>query len=149
MADSRDMQRSSYPLAAYNFRVNVSETSMSFTEVSGIAVDYEHVTYRHGLSYIEGESIKTFSFDSFVSITCKRGTVLGSNPLFLHEWLTKRDLRSMEVSLCDEKGAPVLGWKIAAAVPISLKAPTFSASTNEPVIETVELKARGISVVTL
>jgi phage tail-like protein len=149
MAHSAEFQRKNYPLAAYNFRVTVDETSMSFTEVSGITVEYDHVTYRHGLSFVEGELIKTFYFDKFVPVTCKRGTILGANPLFLHDWLKKRDLRSMDVSLCDEKGAPVLAWKIAAAVPISLKAPAFSAGTNDAAVDTVDLRVRGVSVVTL
>lgn len=149
MAQSADIQRKSYPLAVYNFRVKVGETSMSFTEVSGIAVEHDHVTYRHGLSFLEGEAIKTFYFDRFVPVTCKRGVILGANPLFLHEWLKRRDLRSMEVSLCDEKGAPVLAWKIAAAVPTSLKAPAFSAGSNDAAIDTVDLQVRGVSVVTV
>src|SRR5262245_28955985 len=137
MALSTDFQKKNYPLAAYNFRVKVDETEMSFSEVTGISVEYDHVSYRHGLTFLEGEHIQTFYFDSFKSVTCKRGTILGKNPLFLHDWLTKRDLRSMEVSLCDEKGQPVLSWKIVAAVPTSLKAPAFTASTNESAIETV------------
>lgn len=149
MALPATAQRTSYPLALYNFRVRVAEVSMSFTEISGIAVDYDHATYRHGLSFTEGEDIATFHFDSFVTITCKRGAILGGQPLFLHDWLTRRDLRPMNVSLCDETGAPVLSWTIAAAVPVSLKAPTFSAASNDAAIDTVELRARGISVVQL
>jgi len=149
MAVPVSVQRTSYPLALYNFRVKVAETSMSFTEVSGIAVEYDYVTYRHGLSFAEGEDIKTFYFDKFITITCKRGTILGAEPLFLYDWLSKRDLRSMEVSLCDETGTPVLSWKIAAAVPVNVKAPTFSAGTNEAAIDTLELRARGVSVVKL
>jgi phage tail-like protein len=149
MALPANDQRTSYPLALYNFRVKVAEISMSFTEVSGIAVAYDQVTYRHGLSFAEGPAIQTFYFDDFVPVTCKRGTILGAGPLPLHDWLAKRDLRSMEVSLCDEKGQPVLSWKIAAAVPVKLAAPTFSASTNEVSIDTLELRARGVSVVKL
>lgn len=147
MALPTSAQRTSYPLALYNFRVKVAETSMSFTEVSGIAVKHDHVTYRHGLSFAEGEAIATFPFDELVTITAKRGTVLGANPLFLHDWLKKRDLRSMEVSLCDATGKPVLSWKVAAAVPVSVQAPTFSAGSNDAAIDTVELRARGVSVV--
>lgn len=147
MAMPASVPRTSYPLALYNFRVKVAEISLSFTEVSGIAIDHDHVTYRHGLSFAEGEDIATFYFDPFITITCKRGTILGGDPLFLHDWLNKRDLRAMDVSLCDETGAPVLSWKIAAAVPVSLKAPAFSAASNEAAIETVELRARGVSVV--
>lgn len=149
MALPANVQRTSYPLALYNFRVTVAETSMSFTEVSGIAVAYDHVTYRHGLSFSEGGAIQTFYYDDFVTVTCKRGTILGQGPLFLYEWLAKRDLRAVEVSLCDEAGAPVLSWKIAAAVPVKLSAPSFSASTNEVSIDALELRARGVSVVKL
>ena len=54
MAESKSDQ--AYPLAAYNYRVTVAGTTMSFSEVSGLAVEYEKVTYRHGLSFREGES---------------------------------------------------------------------------------------------
>lgn len=149
MAHSLSFQKQSYPLVAYNFCVKVDEVSMSFTEVSGISVENESVTYRHGRSFLEGEQIVTFPLDKFHRITCKRGVILGKDPLFLHRWLKSRDLRSMEVSLCDEVGASVLAWKIAFAVPLSIKAPTFSASTNEAAIDTVELQARGISAVVI
>jgi len=147
MADSKDVQRTSYPLVAYNFRVEVAGTLMSFTEVSGISAERDFVTYRHGLTYKEGELIRTFSLDKFARVSCKRGTVLGAKPLFLHEWLDKGDLRAMQVSLCDESGAAVLAWKIAYAVPVSVKAPTFSASTNEAAVESVDLQVRGVSFV--
>ncbi|PTL78092.1 phage tail protein [Vitiosangium sp. GDMCC 1.1324] len=149
MALSKEAQRKAYPLAVYNFRVSVDGVLMNFTEVSGITLEYDHVTYRHGLSFLEGESIQTFSFDKFKPITCKRGTILGNQPLFLHEWLKKRDLRSMEISLCGETGEPVLSWRIASAVPVNLKAPAFTAGTNEVAIDTVELQVRGVSVVTI
>lgn len=57
MAHSADFQRTNYPLPAYNFRVKVDQTEMSFSEVTGIAVEYDHVSYRHGLTFLEGESI--------------------------------------------------------------------------------------------
>lgn len=140
------VQRTRYPLAVYNYRVKVGGVAISFTEISGIAVEYEHVTYRHGLSFQEGAAIQTFYFNQFVPVTCKRGTILGADPTFLYDWLKKRDLRSLEISLCDEKGAAVWSWKIAAAVPTSLKAPTFSAASNEVSIDTLELQVKGVSV---
>lgn len=149
MAQSTDVQKQRYPLAAFNFRVKVAETSMSFTEVSGIGVEYEHVVYKHGLSFWEGAAIETVAVDRFRAVTCKRGTVLGANPLFLYEWLTRRDLRSMEVSLCDASGAAVLAWKIRAAVPVKLSAPAFGAATNDISVDTLELQVKGVSVVEL
>lgn len=146
MAQTTTEQRTRYPLSVYNFRVKVHETAMSFTEVSGLSITHEHVVYRHGLSFLEGEQIETFRFDAFQTVTCKRGVILAAKPLFMHDWMKAGRLLTMEVSLCDERGAPVLAWKIAAAVPTKIEAPAFDAGVNEVAIESVELQARGISV---
>lgn len=145
MAHTKADQKLAYPLPVYNFRVTVDGQSMSFSEVSGIQVEYESVTYRHGLSFLEGERIKTFRFDSFISITLKRGIVPGSAPLYLHEWLISKELRPLEVSLCDQAGIPVLSWSITHCVPVKLEAPSFSADSNEVAVGSLELKARGVS----
>lgn len=147
MAQTKDVARRDYPLPAYNFRVTVDGTAIAFAEVSGISVDHEAVTYRHGLSFSEGEEIETFYFDSFIPVTLKRGVVLGSRPLALYEWLKNEEVRGLEVSLCDETGTPLLAWRIRRAVPVKLEAPSFDAKTNEVSIESLELKARGISLV--
>jgi len=97
---------------------------------------------------LKASPLATVYFDRFIPVTCKRGVILGSNPFFLYDWLKKGDLRSMNVSLCDETGTPVLSWKVAAAVPTSLKAASFSASANEAAIDSVELRVRGVLVAT-
>jgi phage tail-like protein len=147
MADTKDLQKKSYPLPAYNYRVQVDETVMSFSEVSGIAAEFDKITYRTGLSFWEGEAITTFNFGSFTTVTLKRGVIAARNPLALYNWLEKKDLRTLQVSLCDEKGDPVISWKFAKAVPLKLTAPEFDAATNEPAIESVELAVRGISMI--
>lgn len=147
MAQTAAKTRTSYPLVLYNFRVKVAEVSMSFTEISGIVVQYGSVTYRHGLSFFEGEDIQTFQTNVFAPVTCKRGLILGAQPTYLYEWLQRRELRSMDVSLCDSSGTPVLSWKIAAAVPVKLEAPAFGVNSNDAAIETLELRVRGVSIV--
>ena len=147
MAQSKDFQKQSYPLPAYNFRVRIDETVMSFAEVSGIGTEYEKVTYRHGLSFMEGEAITTFKYDPYVTVTLKRGVVVGATPLFFYDWLKQGDLRTLAVSLCNETGDPVISWQIAKAVPVKIQAPAFDAKTNEASIESVELAVRGITLV--
>ena len=146
MAQSKDVLKQTYPLPAYNFRVRIDDTVMSFAEVSGIVAEYEKVTYRHGLSFWEGEAITTFNHGEYFNITLKRGVVLGSNPLFFYEWLKQGDLRTLVVSLCNEAGDPVISWHVAKAVPVKLQAPAFDAKTNEVSIESVELAVRGVTV---
>jgi phage tail-like protein len=143
-ADSR-----SYPLVAYNFRVQVGPNTINFTEVTGIELAYQHVVYRHGLSFWEGEQISTFHFDAFAPITMKRGSILNSSPTFLYDWLRQKESRTLEVQLCDSLGAAVLAWKIAHAIPVKLSAPTFAANTNDAVIDILEVQARGVSLVKL
>lgn len=139
----------SYPLAAYNFRVVIDTRTMSFAEVSGMTIAYEHVVYRHGLSFLEGEDIATFRFDSFVPVTLRRGLIPNTSALYLHDWLKKRSLRRMEIHLCDQTGNAVMSWLIAKAIPVKLSAPTFDAKSNDVAIDTLEVQARGVSLVSL
>ncbi len=144
MAQSTADQKASYPLPAYNYRVDVAGVTMSFSEVSGIAIERGHVTYRHGLSYLEGEAITQYPYEKFASLTMKRGTVSGIE--HLHQWLSAGDLRNVDVSLCDEAGVPVVTWHIGKAVPVKLDAPTFTADTNDVSVESLEVMAANISV---
>lgn len=144
MAHDKAYQRSSYPLPAYNFRVTIGETTLGFAEVSGLEVRRASVTYLHGLSFLEGESIVTFPRKSFIPMEMKRGLVLGASPLFLQEWLVEKDLRCLTVDLCDEKGDPALSWRVPQAVPVKLAAPTLDASGQNVAIEELELRVRGV-----
>jgi len=136
-----------YPLPSYNFRVTVDGQSMGFAEVSGLQVEFATATYRHGLSWIEGESIVRFAPGKYQPVTFKRGTRQGSQKLF--DWLAEPTPRSVEVSLCDQQGIPVVTWRIRRAVPVKLVAPSFNAASNEVAIESLEVMAAGISVESL
>ena len=144
MSESAASQRTKYPLAAYNFRVAVGESVMSFTEVSGLVREYETLTYKHGLSFWEGESIVKFRYDKYVQVTMKKGVVAGATRV--HDWLESVDKKSLSVSLCDEQGQAVVTWQIKKAIIVKLEAPSLQASGNEAAIETLTLMASGISV---
>jgi phage tail-like protein len=143
MADSRVYQRASYPLMLYNFRVAVDGASMSFSKVSGLQREYQTLTYRHGLSFREGEDIVRYRHDKFIPLTLERGSMPRGS--LLYDWLEKKDSRVMDVSLCDETGAPLGTWHVARALAVKLTAPAYSAQANEVAIETLELMAAGIS----
>lgn len=146
MAQTKEFQKSHYPLPAYNYRVVVDGATLSFSEVAGINVEYDTVTYRHGLSAWEGESIAKYRVDKYIPITLKKGTVKGINVLY--DWLNDQEqsTRTLELSLCDEKGEPVVTWRVAKALPVKLEAPIFDAASNEVAIESLEVMAAGISV---
>jgi phage tail-like protein len=143
VAQTLQKQRTSHPLAAYNFRVTVDGMAMRFAKVSGLQREHRTVTYRDGLSFREGERISKFHVDAFAPVTLEQGTVIGHT--FLCEWLERQEPSAMEVSLCDESGIPVIAWRIAKALPVKLTAPTFDASSNQSSIDVLEIRAAGIS----
>jgi phage tail-like protein len=145
VAQTKGEQRSTFPLAAYNFRVTVDGVAMRFSRVSGLQREHQTLTYRHGFSFLEGEQIAKYFIDKYVSVTLEQGTVIGSR--FLHDWLEKKTKVAMEISLCDETGTPVIAWRIAKALPVKLTAPSFDAKSNEVAIDSLEIKAAGISIV--
>jgi phage tail-like protein len=144
MAQTLQQQRATHPLAAYNFKVSIDGVAMRFAKVSGLQREHRTVTYRDGLSFKEGERIAKVSIDVFIPVTLEQGTIAGHD--FLSGWLEQRAPSTMEVSLCDEQGLPVVAWRIARAIPVKLSAPTFDASTNQLCIDTLEVRAAGISV---
>ena len=137
-------QAESYPLAAYNFRVEVDGITMRFSKVSGLAHEYQTRTYRDGLSFLDGERIVKFFVDAYKTITLEQGVVHHDHDL--HEWLASAKARQVDVQLCDATGRPVLAWRIRKAVAVKLSAPTLTASGNELAIASLELMAAGISI---
>ena len=155
MADDRNHIRSTYPLPAYNYRVTILKDGeslvLSFAEVSGLSLQYEPVTYKHGLSFVMGNKIIP-GMRQPTNLSMKRGVVKSHD--FLQSWIyntysdpyfasAKRDIL---IDLCDETGKPVIRWKVQGALPIKLDAPTFDANTNEVAIETMEFIAHGLQV---
>lgn len=151
MAQDKDYIKSTYPLPAYSYRVTVQDESISFAEVSGLSVEYEPVTYKHGLSFWLGDKIIP-GMRQPIRLTLKKGIVKNGN--FLHRWINsvytnpfftsaKRDIL---IDLCDESGRAVVRWTVQRALPVKLETPAFDANSNDVAIETMELSAHGLEV---
>ncbi|HBH74165.1 MAG TPA: hypothetical protein DDY43_12200 [Synechococcales bacterium UBA10510] len=147
MVISVEQQATSYPLPAYNFRVSRAGQTMRFAKVSGLQREHKVLTYRDGLSFLDGELIARYHLDQYVSVTLEQGVVQGDSSL--HVWLDDSETRPMEVQLCNSKGVPVLAWRMARTIPIKITAPSFDAKSNEVAIDVMEIKAAGISIVSL
>lgn len=150
MALSRKEIKASYPLPVYNYRVTIGKDTLGFSEVSGLDVEYEPVTYKHGLSFAMGAKIIP-GMRQAAKLTLKRGITKGG--AFLADWLkntyadpfqnTKQDIL---IDLCDETGNPVVRWTVSGALPVKLDAPGFDANSNDVAIETLELVAHEIKI---
>jgi phage tail-like protein len=142
-ATARD-QALSYPLAAWSFRVTRDADTMRFAKVSGLQHERRTLTYRDGWSFRQGESLILYDLDSWITLTLEQGTVAGSHELM--DWLEGGALSALQISLCDASGKEAVTWKIARALPVKLSASAWDAASNAVAIDTLELKASGISI---
>lgn len=155
MALDKETIKNTYPLPAYNYRVTIlnndESTVVSFAEVTGLTLEYEPVTYKHGLSFLTGNKIIP-GMRQAIRLTLRKGLVQSGN--YLHDWIynTYTDptfagaIRDIVIDLCDEVGEPVIRWAVQGALPIKLEAPGFDANTNDVAIETMELIAHDLQV---
>lgn len=134
------------PLPAYSFRATIDGESVGFSEVTGLSIERETVTYVHGLSHWEGETLITYPSGKHRQISLKRGVVAGDGRFY--DWLigASAESRPMDVSLYDEAGAPRVTWRIKAAIPIKLTGPSFDARSNEVAIDALDVMVSGVTV---
>ena len=133
-----------YPLPAYNYQVIIDGLeTMSFSDVSGLEVDHEHVLYRHGFSWIVGDHLIRAQRKP-INVTLKRGVVKSRS--YLYDWIKSGDKRDIRIELCDESGLAVVSWEVSRALPFKLDAPTFSASASEVAIESLDLIAHDLNI---
>ncbi|MEM7370308.1 MAG: phage tail protein [Bacteroidota bacterium] len=153
MADSIDTIKNSYPLPVYNYRVEIDGETVAFSEVSGFDIAYETTTFKESQteSGLRGPRILHMpSQPTTTTLSLKKGVVRGGVSVgALYNWIQTVQInqvvkKDIYVRLCDEKGNPVISWKIINAFPTKLDAPTFDANSNDVAIETMELTADSV-----
>lgn len=144
MSLSKQDMAADYPLPAYNFRVDVAGVRMGFSEVSGISIERQTLSYRHGLSYWEGEQIQTYTNNAYRPVTLRKGVIHGA--VGLHAWLYSKIPLFLDVHLCDAQNNPVITWHVAKALAVKLEAPGFDPNDNAAAVESLEIMASGIYV---
>lgn len=153
MALSKDAIKSNYPLPSYNYRVEIDGKTMGFSEVSGLSISREVVTYKESPNAKAAGPIVMHmpSQRAQPSISLKKGLIKSADIKFLFDWINSIQLNQVQkkdvtVRLCDEKGDAVISWRVLNAFPKKLDAPSFSASSNDAAIESIELVADSITV---
>jgi phage tail-like protein len=153
MAVSSSTIKTTYPLPAYNYRVTIVDIDgphvLGFSEVSGLSVGYDPVTYKDGLSFLLGDKIIA-GMHQPIKLNLKKG--LTQNDGFLYNWFNRCYLLPMAatsrcdilIDLCDEQGLPVMRWTVIGALPIKLEAPAFTAKSNEVAIVNMEVIATSL-----
>lgn len=144
MATNKEHIEETYPLPVYNYLVTVENIQvMSFSEISGLTLDYEHILYRDGSSFFMGDKLIRAQRQP-INITLRRG--VAKQRVYLYDWLKKGDKRDVRIALCDEQGLPIVSWQVMRALPIKLDAPAFNAGTNDAAIESLDLIAHDLTI---
>lgn len=152
MAVSKDQIRTSYPLPVYNYKVDIGATTVAFSEVSGLDISFDTITYNETQTASGVAGPNTMHMPGKqkpITITLKKGYVKTVSMPILYNWIRSTELNRIEkkditVHLCDEKGESVVQWKVINAFPTKLTAPSFNAGGNEAAIETMELMASDL-----
>jgi phage tail-like protein len=150
MALSAAEMKSKYPMPVYQFRVQVGQAVMSFSEVSGLSLEYDMTVYKE--SGVTGGSPVIMRMPAQIKdihLTLKRGIVedaQNGDGKDLFAWLSSTRLnvvekRDLVINLVDEEGQPRLTWQVTNAFPNKLDLPSFDAKSNDVAIETLSLTA--------
>lgn len=152
MALSKNEIKTAYPLPAYNYRVEIGGVAIGFSEVSGLSITRETVTYKESPTAGGAPGPVVMNMPSQLqqpTLTMKKGLVKTTSIGALFKWISSIQINQVEkkdiyIRLCDEKGDAVISWKVVNAFPKKLDAPSFSASSNDAAIESMELMADAI-----
>lgn len=152
MALTKDQIKTDYPLPVYNYKVEIAGKAIAFSEVSGLEVSYEPITFKESQTNGKmGPNIMHMpGMPEPVNITMKKGYVTKKSVPELYAWINSTALNRIEkkdivVHLLDETGATVVSWKVIDCFPTKLTAPTFDATSNDVAIESMELRASSVT----
>ncbi|MEM9338892.1 MAG: phage tail protein [Bacteroidota bacterium] len=149
MALTKEQIKTDYPLPIYNYRIDINGVSISFSEVSGLELAFESITYKESFAvggkigpnimYMPGQIQP-------VNISMKKGLVKNKSIPVFYDWINsvqinQVDKRDIVVHLLDETGSTVVSWTVIDAFPTKLTAPSFDANSNEVAIESMDLMA--------
>lgn len=152
MALSKEQIKTDYPLVTYNYRVDIEDASISFSEVSGLDLSFGTITHKesHSVSGKVGPNIMYMPGQiEPVNISLKKGLVKGVSMKVFYDWINSIQLNQVDkkdiiVHLLDETGTTVVSWKVVDAFPKKLSAPQFSAESSAVAIESMDLMASRV-----
>jgi phage tail-like protein len=154
MAISQEDIKTTYPLPVYNYRVDIGQDTVAFSEVSGLNITYETTVYKESNTESGKVSPRIFRMPTQASnttLTLKKGIVPAKSQAALYDWINSVRInqvikKDIVISLCDEAGKAVVTWTVSNAFPTKLVVPTFDAKSNDVAIESLELMADGVSI---
>jgi phage tail-like protein len=134
------------PYRSYNFRIELDNTPVAaFSEASGLSFTIDPVEYREGTDP-QMHPRKLTGLRKFGNITFKRGYTDNKD---LYDWYLTGlngavERRNGAIILEDEDRNAVLRWNFSAGWVTKYEASGLNATSNEVLIETVEIAVERV-----
>ncbi len=144
-----DKQDKNWPLPKFYFMVDWgSTTNIPFQEVSGLEIEAQPLTYRHGNSPVFSE-INMPGIVKNSNVTMKKGVFANDNSFW--DWYNKIKMNTIErqnvvIKLLDEGGNPTMTWTLNNAWPTKISSTDLKSDANEVAVESIEIMHEGLTI---
>lgn len=135
-------------LTNYHFMVEWGGARLEFTEVSGLDIQIEAISYKSGNTPKQGPQ-KIPGQTKYSNVILKRPILQGDNEFI--EWFNTKsnetvERRDVNIKLLNANHEPVVTWRLSNAFPVRYSGPSLKADGNEVAIEELELTHEGLTV---
>ncbi|MDC1012502.1 phage tail protein [Flavobacteriaceae bacterium] len=136
-----------WPMPKFYFSVDIDDlTDLSFLEVSGLEVEADNISYRHGNDPSFG-TIQMPGVKKSGNLILKKG-VFANEDLY-QSLVSKIALNTYKrmtvvIRLLDENAEPRITWQINNAFPLKYSSTDMNSESSEAAIESIEFSHQGI-----
>lgn len=144
-----EKQDNNWPLPKFYFMVDWgSTTNIPFQEVSGLDIEAQPISYRHGNSPVFSE-INMPGIVKNSNVTMKKGVFANDNSFW--DWYNKIKMNTIErqnvvIKLLDESGSPTMTWTLNNAWPTKISSTDLKSDANEVAVESIEIMHEGLTI---
>lgn len=136
-----------WPMPKFYFSVDIDDlTDLPFLEVSGLEVEADNISYRHGNDPSFG-TIQMPGVKKSGNLILKKG-VFANEDLY-QSLISKIALNTYKrmtvvIRLLDENTEPKITWQINNAFPLKYSSTDMNSESSEAAIESIEFSHQGI-----
>ena len=147
-AGSGGEQDQFWPMPKFYFSVDIDDlTDLPFQEVSGLEVEADNISYRHGNDPSFG-TIQMHGIKKSGNLILKKGVF--ANETLFNSLISKIRLNTYKrmtvvIRLMDETTEPRMTWEINNAFPLKYTSTEMNSESSEAAIESIEFSHQGIS----
>ncbi|WP_372948268.1 phage tail protein [Mariniphaga sp.] len=144
-----EKQDNNWPLPKFYFMVDWgSTTNIPFQKVSGLDIEAQPISYRHGNSPVFSE-INMPGIVKNSNVTMKKGVFANDNGFW--DWYNKIKMNTIErqnvvIKLLDESGSPTMTWTLNNAWPTKISSTDLKSDANEVAVESIEIMHEGLTI---